>query len=291
MSKTLWMRRDNLAPMAALVILLAGQAMATMDDSILAVAAPSLRADLHASGGDLQLVVVMYMMAVGALVVTGARLGDILGRRRAFVYGVGAFTLASLAGGLAPNVQVLIVARTCQGAAAALMTPQVLSIIQTQFEGQRRARAIGTYSMILAAGVAAGQILGGILVSAHLLAAAWRPALLANVPVGAVLFAAGVGHAVGFSPLTHRLSTLVPPAQAADLSGLVLTADWIGTVLGIASFAGIFLSSAAHGPAGGLATTTDAIATTLLATAACARVAVKASSEPLCTTTQCQAET
>ncbi len=170
MSKTAWMRRDKLAAMAALVILLAGQAMATMDDSILAVAAPSLRADLHASGGELQLVVVMYTVAVGALVVTGARLGDTLGRGRAFVYGVGAFTLASLAGGLAPSVQVLIVARTCQGAAAALMMPQVLSIIQTQFEGQRRARAIGTYSMILAAGVAVGQILGGILVSAHLLA-------------------------------------------------------------------------------------------------------------------------
>lgn len=106
-----------------------------------------------------------------------------------------------------------------------------------------------------------------------------------------LLFAAGVGHAVGFSPLAHRLTTLGHPAQAADLSGLVLTANWIGTVLGVASFAGIYLSSAAHGPARGLATTTGAIAATLLATAACAWVAVKASSEELRTTTPCRAGT
>jgi MFS family permease len=70
------------------------------------------------------------------------------------------------------------------------MTPQVLSIIQVQFEGEHRARAIGAYSMILAVGVAAGQILGGLLVTAHLLNAAWRPALLLNVPIGGPLLLA-----------------------------------------------------------------------------------------------------
>ena len=121
--------------MAILVTLLAGQAMAAMDSSILVVAAPSLRADLHASPAELQLVVAMYTMAFGALVVTGARLGDVLGRRRAFLLGLAAFMLFSLIGGLAPTPRVLIVARALQGAAAALMTPQVLSIIQAQFEG------------------------------------------------------------------------------------------------------------------------------------------------------------
>lgn len=89
--------------MLALVILLAGQAMAVMDGSILVVAAPSLHADLHASGAELQLVIAMYTLAFGALVVTGARLGDILGRRRAFVSGLAGFALASLLGGLAPT--------------------------------------------------------------------------------------------------------------------------------------------------------------------------------------------
>src|SRR5918911_613430 len=171
-------------PVAALLILLAGQAMATMDGSILAVTAPSLRTSLHASGAELQLVVAAYTMAFAALVVTGARLGDVFGRTRAFVNGLAAFTVASLAAGLAPAPPVLIVARAFQGAAAALMTAQVLSIIQTQFDGEQRARAIGTYSMILAVGVAAG-----LLVGAHLMSAAWRPALLANAPIGAVLIA------------------------------------------------------------------------------------------------------
>jgi hypothetical protein len=173
--------------MLALVILLTGQAMATMDASILAVTAPSLRADLGASGAQLQLVVAMYTLAFGALVVTGARLGDVLGHRRAFLIGLGGFTLASLVGGLAPSAGVLIVARALQGTAAALMTPQVLSIIQLRFEGESRARAIGAYSMILAVGVAVGQVLGGLVVSAHLLHAAWRPALLINAPVGVAL--------------------------------------------------------------------------------------------------------
>ena len=163
--------------MPLLVILLAGQAMASMDGEILVIAAPSLRADLHASGAQLQLIVGMYTLAFGALVVTGARLGDVLGYRRVFLLGLTAFTLASLAAGLAPTPSVLIGAVGLQGAAAALMTPQVLSIIQQQFAGETRARAIGAYSMVLAAGVATGMVLGGLLVTAHLLAAAWRPAL------------------------------------------------------------------------------------------------------------------
>ena len=111
------------------MILLIGQAMASMDASILAVAAPSLKLSLDASGGQLQLIVAMYALAFGTLVVTGARLGATLGYRRAFVAGLAAFTAASLAGGLAPTTPALVVARAFQGAAAALMTPQVLSII------------------------------------------------------------------------------------------------------------------------------------------------------------------
>jgi MFS family permease len=187
MSKTAKAVRDMLFAMTLLVTLLAGQAMASMNGEILVVAAPSLRADLHASSAQLQLIVAMYTLAFGALVVIGARLGDVLGHRRVFLLGLIAFTLASLAGGLAPTPSVLIGAVALQGGAAALMTPQVLSIIQLQFAGERRARAIGAYSMVLAAGVAAGMVLGGLLVSAHLLAAAWRPALLLNAPVGAVV--------------------------------------------------------------------------------------------------------
>ena len=176
--------------MRVLPILLTGQAMASMDASILVVAAPSLRADLHASEAQLQLVVVTYTLAFAALVVAGARLGDVFGPRRVFLLGLAGFTMASLAGGLAPTATDVIVARSVQGAAGALMTPQVLTIIQREYHGEARARAIGAYSLILAVGVAAGQVAGGLLVSAHLLHGAWRPALLLNAPIGAALLVA-----------------------------------------------------------------------------------------------------
>src|SRR5919197_2793737 len=127
------------------------------------------RATLGASDAQLQLTLAMYTIAFATLVVTGARLGDVLGRRRAFVLGLAGFTLSSLAGGLAPTPEALIVARACQGATGALMTPQVLSIIQAQYEGETRARAIGAYSLILAVGVAAGQVIGGLVGRAHIL--------------------------------------------------------------------------------------------------------------------------
>src|SRR5436190_1805023 len=209
--------------MRVLVVLLAGQAMATMDQSILAVAAPSLRVDLHASDAQLQLVVAMYTLAFAALVVIGARLGDVVGRRRAFLTGLVAFTVASLAGGLAPSSAFLIVARAVQGAAAALMTPQVLSIIQRRFAGETRARAIGAYSLILAVGVAAGQVLGGLLVGAHLVAAAWRPALLVNAPVGAVLLvAARRGLPVVRVEMRRRLDVAGVVALSVALLALVV---------------------------------------------------------------------
>src|SRR5919202_1370409 len=97
--------------MRALLVLLVGQAMASMDGSIMAVAAPSLRAGLHPSDAQLQLVVATYTIAFATLVVTGARLGDVLGPRRAFLLGLAGFTLASLAGGLAPSPPALIAAR------------------------------------------------------------------------------------------------------------------------------------------------------------------------------------
>lgn len=201
--------------MQALVILLIGQAMASMDASILAVAAPSLKLSLDASGGQLQLIVAMYALTFGTLVVTGARLGSILGYRRAFIGGLTAFTAASLAAGLAPSAQALVVARAFQGAAAALMTPQVLSIIQLQYEAERRARAIGAYSMILAVGVAAGQLLGGLLTTLHLVPAAWRPALLINAPIGALLL-------VGARRWLPRMDA--GDGQRLDLAGVGLLA-------------------------------------------------------------------
>jgi len=176
---------------ALLTVLVTGQAMATMDSSIVAVAVQTIRSGLHASGAVLQMIASGYVLSFAVVVVTGARLGDLWGRRRLFLAGVGGFTATSAACGLAPSAGALVGARIAQGVMAALMVPQVLSLIQRHFDGEKRARAIGVYSFVLALGVAGGQIAGGLIVTADLFGASWRPALLVNVPIGIVLLAVG----------------------------------------------------------------------------------------------------
>ncbi|MFI5484757.1 MFS transporter [Micromonospora echinaurantiaca] len=176
---------------ALLVVLLTGQAMASMDTSIAAVAAPTIRADLAGPPALAQLVLAGYTLAFAVLVVTGARLGSRHGPGRVFLLGLAGFTVASLACGLAPGPGSLVLARVVQGATAALLVPQVLTLIQARFEGAARTRAIGAYSMILALGVAAGQVVGGLLVTLDLGGLAWRAAFLVNVPVGVLLLVLG----------------------------------------------------------------------------------------------------
>jgi MFS family permease len=166
--------------------------MALVDASIVNVAIPSIHASLRASGASLQLVVAGYTIAYAVLLVTGARLGDILGHRRMFLAGLVTFTLASLGCGLAPSATALIALRFVQGAGAAAMIPQVLSLIQHTFVGAARTRAMSMYSAVLAGGAVAGQVIGGLLISADLAGSTWRPVFLVNVPVGALVAVAGV---------------------------------------------------------------------------------------------------
>ena len=173
-----------------LAIVLGGQAMATLDGSIVNVALPSIRAQLSASGAQLQLVAAAYLLAFAALVVTGARLGDRHGHAWMFRAGLAGFTVASLACGLAPSAVTLIAARLAQGAGGAVMVAQVISMIHLGFQGPARAKAIAYYSLVLALGVAAGQILGGVIVSADLFGLGWRPIFLVNLPAGLVILAA-----------------------------------------------------------------------------------------------------
>ncbi|WFB09629.1 MFS transporter [Streptomyces sp. LX-29] len=174
-----------------LAIVLTGLFMALLDVFIVNVAAPTLAADLHASGAGLQLVITGYTIAYAVLLITGARIGARIGHRRAFLAGLAVFTAASLACGLAPNTGSLIAFRVVQGTGSALMLPQVLSLIQRTYTGSSRARALGAYSAVLASGAAAGQIVGGVLVSADLFGAGWRPVFLVNVPIGVLLLVVG----------------------------------------------------------------------------------------------------
>lgn len=187
-------RRSSLpagSPWGTLAVVLAGQFMAVLDASVVNVAAPSIHAALHASGAGLQLVIAGYVITYAVLLVTGARLGDILGYRRVFLAGLALFTLASLGCGLATTTAWLVVLRFVQGVGAAAMIPQVLSLIQRSFTGAARARPMRLYAAVLAGGAVAGQVVGGLLVSADLLGATWRPVFLLNVPIGVALLIAG----------------------------------------------------------------------------------------------------
>jgi MFS family permease len=179
------------SPGGMLAVVLTGQFMALLDASVVNVAAPAIHASLHASGAGLQLVIAGYVVTYAVLLVTGARLGDIIGHRAMFLSGVALFTLASLGCGLAGSTGLLVTLRFVQGAGAAAMIPQVLSLIQRSFPGPARARPMRLYAAVLAGGAVAGQVIGGLLVSADLWGTTWRPVFLLNVPVGAVLLIAG----------------------------------------------------------------------------------------------------
>ncbi len=211
-----------------LAVLLGGQFMALLDAFVVNVALPSIGADLHASGAALQLVVGGYAAAYAMLLITGARLGDLYGRRRMYLLGVATFTAASLACGLAPDSGLLILARCAQGAAAAVMVPQIMSVIQMRFTGAARATALSAWGLVLATGAVAGVILGGVLVSADLFGATWRPVFLINVPFG-ILLAVLVPRVVPADP--PRARPTGPGSRRLDLRGLAIAAPAVGLVV------------------------------------------------------------
>ncbi|MGV9300235.1 MFS transporter, partial [Amycolatopsis sp. NPDC003676] len=167
---------------AGLITVLLGAALPIIDFFIVNVALPTIDADLHASTATLELVVAGYGIAYAVLLVLGGRLGDTFGRRRLFLLGLTLFTLTSLACGVAPDAATLVIARVAQGAASAMLLPQVLSIIQAGTTGERRSRAIGMYGATGGIATVVGQLLGGALVAANVWDLSWRPIFLVNVP-------------------------------------------------------------------------------------------------------------
>ncbi|WP_051966980.1 MFS transporter [Kitasatospora mediocidica] len=185
------MERDRGGAIALLVLLL-GQAMANIDLAVVNLAAPAVSVDLRVSSTELTLMVTSYALCSAVLLAPAARLGERHGVRRVYLCGLGLFTLASLGCGLAPVPTVLIAGRCAQGAATALMISQVLVGIHRWFSGPARARALGWHALTLSGGAVLGQVLGGTLVSANLFGTGWRAVFLLNVPVGALMLAAGL---------------------------------------------------------------------------------------------------
>jgi MFS family permease len=174
--------RPGLGPVGLLTVLL-GAALPILDFFIVNVALPTIDRDLGAGPAVLEMVVAGYGVAYAVLLVLGGRLGDTFGRRRLFLVGTAAFGVASLACGLAPTAWTLVGARVAQGAAAALMLPQVLATIHATTRGEHRARALGLYGATGGMASVVGQVLGGVLVAADIAGSGWRSIFLVNVPV------------------------------------------------------------------------------------------------------------
>ncbi|MFD3590344.1 MFS transporter [Streptomyces sp. NPDC058683] len=174
----------------ALLVIATAQLMLVLDNTIVAVALPSMQSALGLSESSLGWIVTAYALAFGGLLLAGGRAGDLFGRRRVFRTGLILFTAASLLGGLAQSGELLIAARVIQGAGAAIAAPTALSLLATTFPaGPARNKALGVYGAMGGLGSVAGLLLGGALTE-YL---SWRWVMFVNIPIAlAVLFGTSV---------------------------------------------------------------------------------------------------
>jgi len=199
----------------AAIVLIVGALMDMIDVTIVNVALPSIRRDLHASATQLEWVVSGYMLAFAAALIIAGNLGDKFGRKRLFLSGAALFGLASLAAGLSGSGAELIAARVVQGAAAAAMAPQVLATFRVIFGRAERGKAFGVYGAMLGFASAIGLVLGGLLTGANLFGWEWRSVFYVNVPVAVAALIAGAR----FVPETKD-----PGARRPFVAGAVLLA-------------------------------------------------------------------
>src|SRR3954469_5656522 len=173
-------RRGN-HPGIALAVIAACQLMVVLDATIVNIALPKIQTALHFQTADLSWVLNAYTLTFGGLLLLGARAGDILGRRRVFVFGILLFSLASFLGGLATRSSWLLLARALHGGGGAIASPTALALITTNFaEGKERNRAFGVFAAVSGSGAAIGLIAGGMLTEWL----SWRWVLFVNVPIG-----------------------------------------------------------------------------------------------------------
>ncbi|WP_307027992.1 MFS transporter [Arthrobacter globiformis] len=231
-------------PAAILAIILASYVMILLDNSVIFTALPSLQADLQLSTIELSWVQDAYTLVFGGLLLLGARAGDLLGRRRVFVFGLVVFSLASLLIGLAPAGWWAIAGRAVQGIGAAIVAPASLSLLTASFpEGRERTRAVSLYGATAGIGASLGLVIGGAL--AHWIS--WRAGFFVNVPIGAAMIALAprflpeTGRASGRFDLFGALTATL--GVGALVFGIINTAEvgWTSPVTVTAVGAGVVL--------------------------------------------------
>jgi EmrB/QacA subfamily drug resistance transporter len=220
--------------------------MVILDATVVNIALPQIQSGLHFSLTSLSWVMNGYTLTFGGLLLLGGRAGDILGRRAMFIAGIGLFTIASLAGGLATSAGMLLAARAVQGAGGAFASPAVLALIVSSFtEGRERTRALAVYTGVVTGGASLGLVLGGIITEWL----SWRWVLFINVPIGIL--------AVAVTPLFVAETPRQP--GRFDMAGAITS------TAGMASLVYAFIRAAADGWGNRVAVAAFAAAAVLLA--------------------------
>ncbi|MFE3827897.1 MFS transporter [Streptomyces sp. NPDC059092] len=197
----------------ALAVVMTAAFMDLVDVTIVNIAIPSIERDLGATFGAIQWITAGYALAFAAGLITGGRLGDIYGRKRLFLIGITGFTIASALCGFAASPEMLVGSRLLQGAMAAMMVPQVLSIIHVTFPAHERGKVFGLFGAIVGLGAVSGPLLGALLTQWNLFGLEWRPIFLINLPVGVAGLLLGRRFIV---------ESKAPKALRLDLVGVVL---------------------------------------------------------------------
>jgi len=197
-----------------LIIILFGQLLAIMDIFIINVSIPSIQRDLLVSNGDMQLIIASYLIGFASFLITGGKLGDLYGRKKIFIIGLIMFMLSSVTCGLSNNSIILIISRFAQGISSALMSPQVLSMIQLLYsDPEERTKAMGWYGVTIGVGTIAGQFLGGYFSSLTFMNEAWRLIFFINIPICLLAIV------LGFKILTESKIT---DTQKFNIAGVVI---------------------------------------------------------------------
>jgi len=210
--------RRHAHPALVLLIIAGAQMMVVLDGTIVNIALPSMGEYFDKSQTDMTWALNAYTLAFGGLLLLGGRAGDILGRRRMFIVGLGMFTLGSFLAGIAPNFAMLLFGRVIQGLGGAISSPTALSLITTEFEeGKARTRAIGVYAAVSGAGAALGLLLGGVLTNYF----SWRWVLFVNVPIGIVLMLGAFTYLHQSERLSGRFDIIGGLLSIAGMTSLV----------------------------------------------------------------------
>lgn len=207
---------------ATLVVVLAALFMDLVDATIVNIVLPEMRSDLGADPSAAQWVLAGYSLTFALTLITGGRLGDVVGRKRIFLIGIAGFVLTSVACGAAPTAGILIAARLVQGVMAALMVPQAMSVIVVTFAAGERARALAFYGLTLSLANVSGPALGAVLAEADVFGLGWRTIFYVNIPIGLAAFAAG---------LVLMSESKASRPLGVDLTGMVLGAAATVTLL------------------------------------------------------------